>query len=75
MVLDTRSVVSKLPHSIEGFFFLSSMGEDGEETLQAIRSKFMQVYRLRADKAPPLVKLRFEGGRIEGDTPFVAAQT
>ena len=71
MVLDTRSIVHGLPNTIEGFFFLDTMA-DGEESMGAVRHKFMSHYRLTAETAPPLVRLSFggPGGSIDGDAPF-----
>lgn len=76
LVLDTRSVVHALPHSIDGFFFLSTMGDAGAEALARVRANFMARYRLTAADAPPLVRLSFggDGGAIDGDAPFTLVE-
>ena len=76
MVLDTRSVVHGLPHSIDGFFYLSTH-PDGANHMRQIRQKFMAQYRLTPETAPPLVRLSFEGpsGFIDGDAPFTYEAT
>ena len=70
MVLDTRSVLNALPYSIDGFFYLSTMGAGGVSFMKGVRAKFTGAYSLSEATTPPLVEIDFTGGAVHGDTPF-----
>lgn len=72
MVLDTRSVVAGLPHSVEAFFVLSTMSDLDVGVVRGHADRFAHQYGLGKDRAPPLVTLDFSGpgGAIATESPF-----
>ena len=77
MVVDLRSVIPRLPHSIEAFFYVSSGGDEEMALAREVQQKFASHFGLSRAFAPPLLRLNFEstgeghGGAIVGDEPFV----
>ena len=63
IVVDLRSVVSRLPDSIQGFF---GMGGD-EDAARFAHGRFLSEYGLSEAEGPPLLWLNLDGG---GDAPF-----
>jgi len=67
LVIDTSSIVSSLPHAIEGFFIAVGAGGPERSTVQVAHRAFLAAYRLDEAHAPPLVLLDLDSG---GNLPF-----
>ena len=59
MVVDTSSVVSGLPESIEAFFFPKAASGPERDDVREQRRVFMEEYSLGQENAPLLVELDF----------------
>ena len=65
IVVDTASVVAGLPHTISGFFYRSSSGEEQREEVRKAHAAFLEAYGLGdggSRSAPvPLLELDLDG--------------
>jgi hypothetical protein len=68
-VIDTRSVLERLPHAVEAFFYMPDSIVETEEWTRFTHKAFLAEYKLSAD-AVPLLRFDPNGGR-DGRTPFV----
>ena len=57
MVVDVRSVVDALPHSIEGFWYTPSSDASRVKVVRDARAAFLAEYGLSDDEGPPLLIL------------------
>ena len=77
VVIDLRSITSRLPNAIAGFFFPSTFADaspDASILPREVRSKFIDTYKLDPTTAPPLVIVEMsDSGEILGNSPFSLA--
>ena len=57
MVIDLTSVEPRLPHSIEGFFYVAGSPDYKEAEARDAYDRFMTSYSMDAEHAPPLMVL------------------
>ena len=57
MVVDIKSVTSKLPRSVEAFWYTPASGDEEVRKAVAARQAFLRQYHLAEETAPPLLML------------------
>ena len=70
MVVDLRSIISRLPSSIEAFFLRPSSTEEEEQKVRDAHRAFLMEYGLEPTTGPPVVVLDLSDAG--GNHPFAS---